>query len=101
LSWHEPVSDHWWQEIWFGQRRQYRDLGVFDAKAESLRAWVDAQTEHPGIDQGLKKSAGALKAAVALDNETAASSGSKAEAWREQIAAIKGRGGRRGARARR
>jgi hypothetical protein len=90
LSWHEPVSDHWWQEMWFGQRRQHRDLGMFEAKTESLRAWVDAQTEHPGIDQGLKKSAGALKAAVALGEETAASASSKAEVWREQIASIKG-----------
>jgi hypothetical protein len=90
LSWHEPVSDRWWQEIWFGQRRQHRDLGVFDARAQSLRAWVDGQTEHPGIDQGLKKSAGALKQAVALGKETAASASSKAEIWREQIASIKG-----------
>jgi hypothetical protein len=89
LSWHEPVSDHWWQELWFGQRRQHRELGVFEAKTESLRAWVDGQTEHPGIDQGLKKSAGALKAAVALGEETAASASSKAEVWRKQIASIK------------
>src|SRR5512133_888367 len=42
LSWHDPVSDHWWQEIYFTQRRGYRDLGVFDAKAGSLRSWIDA-----------------------------------------------------------
>src|SRR5205823_4420367 len=49
LSLHDPASDHWWQEIYFGPRRQYRDLGVFAAKAGSLRAWVDGQTDHPGI----------------------------------------------------
>ena len=89
LSWHDPVSDHWWQEIYFGQRREYRDLGVFDAKAGSLRSWIDAQTDHPGIDQGLKKSNETLKAAVAVGKETTKSSSSKAEAWRKQIRSLR------------
>jgi hypothetical protein len=89
LSWHDPVSDHWWQQIFFGSRRQFRDLGVFDAQAASLRAWVDGQTDHPGIDQGLPKSDSALKAAVAVGKETEKSSASKAEAWREQIGVLK------------
>jgi hypothetical protein len=89
ISWHEPVSDHWWQQIWFGQRKEYRDLGVFDAATGSLRAWVDGQTEHPGIDQGLKKSNPTLKAAVAVGKETAKSASSKAGLWRKQIATIK------------
>jgi hypothetical protein len=94
ISWHEPVSDHWWQQIWFGQRKQYRDLGVFDAAAGSLRAWIDGQTDHPGIDQGLKKSNPALKAAVAVGQETAEAAGTKAQAWRDLIAAIRsGEGG--------
>ena len=72
ISWHDPVSDHWWQQVWFGQRKQYRDLGVFDASAgTSLRSWVDGQTEHPGIDQGLKKTNAVLKSAVAAGKETA------------------------------
>lgn len=89
LSWHDPVSNHWWQQIWFAERKQFRDLGVFDATAGSLRAWVDAQTEHPGIDEGLKKSAPALKAAVALGKETADSAAARATLWRKQIGAIK------------
>jgi len=89
ISWHDPVSDHWWQQIWFGARKEYRDLGVFDAKAGSLRAWVDGQTDHPGIDQGLKKGNPTLKAAVAVGAETFESASSKAGLWRKQIAAIK------------
>ena len=77
------------QEIYFGQRREYRDLGVFDAKAGSLRSWIDAQTDHPGIDQGLKKSNTALKAAVAVGEETKESSSSTADAWRNQIRSLK------------
>ena len=88
LSWHDPVSDHWWQEVYFGQRPEFRDLGVFDAEAGSLRSWIDGQTDHPGIDQGLKKSNATLKAAVAVGEETRESSSSKAEAWRKQIQSL-------------
>lgn len=89
LSWHDPVSNHWWQQVWFGSRKQYRDLGVFDAAAGSLRVWIDAQTQHPGIDRGLRRTNATLKAAVAVGEETAASASSKAEAWRRQIASMK------------
>jgi hypothetical protein len=89
LSWHDPISDHWWQQVFFGARRQFRDLGVFDAKVGSLRAWIDSQTDHPGIDQGLPKSDTALRGAVAVGKETEKSSASKAETWREQIRTLK------------
>jgi hypothetical protein len=91
ISWHDPVSDHWWQQTWFGQRKEYRDLGVFaTGAAASLRVWIDSQTEHPGIDEGLRKSNATLKAAVSAGKETAASASSKASGWRQQIAAILG-----------
>lgn len=89
LSWHDPVSNHWWQEIFFGSKRQFRDVGVFDSKAGSFRAWIDAQTDHPGIDRGLKKSNKALKAAVLAGRQTEESASSKAEAWRKQVKALK------------
>jgi hypothetical protein len=89
ISWHEPVSDHWWQQVWFGTRKEFRDLGMFDtAAAASLRSWIDGRTEHPGIDRGLKKSDATLKAAVAVGRETAKSAGSKATALRAQIDSI-------------
>jgi hypothetical protein len=91
LSWHDPVSDHWWQETFFGPRRQFRDIGVLDGKARSIRAWVDAQTDHPGIDTGLKKTDATLKSAVAAGMETARSASSKAKLWRDQVRAIKRR----------
>jgi hypothetical protein len=88
ISWHHPPSDHWWQQTWFGTK-QFRDLGVFDtAKAASLRAWIDGQTDHPGIDQGLKKSNTALKEAVAAGKETTKSASSKAQTLRAQISGI-------------
>jgi hypothetical protein len=89
LSWHDPVSNHWWQQIFFKSRSEYRDAGPFDAKASSFRAWIDAQTDHPGIDQGLKKSNKTLKAAVAVGKQTEESASSKAAAWRKQVKALK------------
>jgi hypothetical protein len=89
ISWHEPVSDHWWQQVWFGSSKEFRDLGVFDASAAgSLRSWIDGQTEHPGIDEGLKKSDTTLKAAVTVGKETSKSASAKADAWRARIDAI-------------
>jgi hypothetical protein len=93
LSWHDPVSNHWWQWIWFGERKRFRDLGVFDAAACSLRVWIDAQTQHPGIDQGLRRTDPTLKDAVAVGEETAASASSNAQALREQVATLKRRDG--------
>ena len=92
LSWHDPVSDHWWQEIFFGQRRQFRDLGVLDAKTGSVRAWIDSKTDHPGIDEGLRRSDAALKAAVGLGEESEQSSASRADAMRDELGEFTGVG---------
>jgi hypothetical protein len=89
VSWHDPVSNHWWQQIWFGQRKQFRDLGEFDvAKHESLRAWIDGGTEHPGIDKGLAKSDQSLKLAVAQGKETRKAAAAKAKTWRELVGRV-------------
>jgi len=46
LSWHDPVSDHWYQQTWFsGTHPTFRDLGVFEADdARSIREIVDSKT---------------------------------------------------------
>jgi hypothetical protein len=88
LSWHEPNTDRWWQQVWFGPRKQYRDLGVFDrAQHGSLRAFIDSKTDHPGIDKGLPKGDGSLRAAVRAGKETAKSAASKADSLRSQYTA--------------
>jgi hypothetical protein len=90
ISFHDPVSDHWWQQTWFGAKATFRDLGVFSTAKTGmpLRVWIDSQTDHPGIDQGLKKSNPTLTAAVKLGKATAKSSNAKANAWRAQISEI-------------
>jgi len=88
LSWHEPLSDHWWQQVWFGAPKTYRDLGIFDASAANVRSWVDAQTEHPGIDRGLSKSNPVLQTAVDAGAETAAASKALTEELLGQVNAL-------------
>jgi hypothetical protein len=54
ISWHDPQSNHIWQQLWLGARKQYRDLGDGDfSRHGSLRGFVDAGTDHPGVDHGL------------------------------------------------
>ncbi|HMJ72954.1 MAG TPA: hypothetical protein VK471_06285 [Solirubrobacterales bacterium] len=89
LSWHDPVSDHWWQQVFFDSTSKFRDLNVRDSNATSLRAWIDGQTDHPGIDRGLKKSDKALRAAVVAGRQTEKSASLKAAAWRKQVKALK------------
>jgi hypothetical protein len=48
LSWHEPKTDHWWQETFFGDKPEFRDLGVFTASTKmTLREFVDSKTREP------------------------------------------------------
>lgn len=90
ISWHDPVSDHWWQQTWFeGPEPRFRDLGVFDARTGgSVRSWVDCNTPHPGVDRGLDPSSPVLQGAVGRGEQTARSASAKARAWREQIEAL-------------
>lgn len=88
LSWHDPVSDHWWQETWFGgSAPRFRDLGVLNASAGSIRAQIDritAKDTARSIEPGRPVAAAAgLLARVVQD-----SAASKAAHWREQISAL-------------
>lgn len=46
LSWHDPVSDHWYQETFFsGSKPRFRDIGKLTAQAsENLRAMLYTRT---------------------------------------------------------
>ncbi|WP_019075894.1 hypothetical protein [Streptomyces hokutonensis] len=46
ISWHDPVSDHWFQQVWFNTPQPtFRDLGRLTARAGSLRSAIDSRTE--------------------------------------------------------
>ena len=81
ISWWEPQSNRVWQERWFGAEPEFVELGEggFSA-AEPLREFVDARTEHPGLDHGLDDS-----------DETLADA---RDAWRGANEAAEARGAR-------
>lgn len=88
ISWHDPTTNEWWQQTWFGDEPEFRSLGVLPENAMSVRSWIDSQTDHPGIDQGLPPTDENLKTAVALGQGTAQSAEAKAARLREQISSI-------------
>jgi hypothetical protein len=89
VSWHDPVSDHWWQQVWFGKDKEYRDLGVFSADVKSLRSEIDKRTPHPELVEGLDPASPTLRSAVAAGEQTAESASALATQLREQIVAIR------------
>lgn len=45
ISWHDPVSDHWHQQTFFGSKPTFRDLGRLTAKStENLRGLLYRHT---------------------------------------------------------
>jgi hypothetical protein len=89
LSWVDPASSHWWQEIWFeGDKPSFRDLGVIDQKTTgNVRAAIDRLTIEDtlkAIGRGRKKAAAAGLTSAVL----AKSSSSMAAIWRQQISDI-------------
>ncbi len=84
LSWHEPVTDHWWQLRFFGDAPEFRDLAVLTASNGSLRSQIDRLTEPESAKARVaKKSLAAATRAAGGINER--SSRSKAGTWRVQI----------------
>jgi hypothetical protein len=88
VSWHDLTTNEWWQQLWFGDEPEFRNLGVLPDNAKSVRSWIDGSTDHPGIDQGLPPTHEKLVAAVGLGQGTAQSAEAKAARLREQISSI-------------
>ena len=85
------MSGHWWQEIWFdGGQPSFRDIGAADAKAGSIRAFIDRITSKDTL-----KAMSRGRVAATLSGRTLAqvqpSLNANAAMWREQIDAIVGR----------
>jgi hypothetical protein len=79
ISWWDPQSNHVWQEIWIGTPEPtFKDLGEGNfSSGQSLREFVDANTDHPGIDAGLPEDDEALSDA----REGWAGAEASSEAW--------------------
>ena len=93
LSWHDPTTGHWWQQIYFGQQPQFRDLGAPDQAGENLRRFVDRQTEFrelaPELAVGLAADDPSMVAVTAARSSIEPATTSKAAMWRRQITALK------------
>ena len=91
LSWHDPVSDDWWQEIWFsGSAPSFRNLGPLEAKGESLRSQIDRRTQSETA-KALAKGRSVAAAAGLMAAASQQARTSKADHWHEQIGEILGR----------
>jgi hypothetical protein len=100
LSWKDATSGHWWQQTWFEDNQpKFRELGAADAKAGSIRAFID---RHTCVDTARAIGRGrmtAQKAGLTLV-QSQASLSANAAMWQHQINAIlKGTGSRERARA--
>ena len=88
LSWHDPVTDHWFQETFFqGNTPKFRDLGQLTASAKSFRRQIYDVT-HEAFAARRPKGKELAAASNALD-AAAESTESKAAQWRKQIASLK------------
>jgi hypothetical protein len=89
LSWHDPPSDHWWQQVWFDGEPEFKDLGPLDASQGSLRAQIDRLTPVPVLLEDLSAGSDVLVAAQRSAEAFEASISARAESLRAQIANIK------------
>ena len=87
LSWHDPISDHWFQQTFFsGAKPTFRDLGVFAQANGSIRTQIYAKT--PEAFRARKpKTKMALFASKKSDEASEAGS-AKAKTLRKQINAL-------------
>ena len=88
LSWHEPVSDHWFQATFFtGTQVRFRDLGRLDASKGSLRSQIDALTTMETLKAATPKRA-ALTRVARRSSKGDDSSAARAKSLQSQIAAL-------------
>jgi hypothetical protein len=88
LSWKDSVSGHWWQEIWFdGGQPSFRDIGPADAKAGSIRSFIDRITSKDTMKAIARGRVTAVHAGMTVA-QAQPSLNATAAMWREQIDTI-------------
>jgi hypothetical protein len=87
LSWHEPVSDHWFQATFFGAELEFVDIGVIDAWHGSLRSQIDKVTFNR-MRKVMKPKKAALTAMAKRVSAGDKSSNARAKSLRRQIASL-------------
>jgi hypothetical protein len=90
LSWHDPPTNHWWQELWLsGDKPTFEDIGVLDAANGSLRSQIDRRTPVPAFVENLPDQNAALLSAQRASAQVEESTLARAKLLRDQIAQIK------------
>jgi hypothetical protein len=87
LSWHEPVSDHWFQATFFGSELTFRDLGMIDASKGSLRSQIDKKT-FDEMRNVIKPKKAILTSMVRRISSSDESSAARAKSLHSQIASL-------------
>ena len=88
LSWHDPVSNHWFQEQFFGDTPQFSDLGALARRGGSLREMIDALTPQTKRLSHLAPETPQLAHAVTAAATAGNASAARAASLRKQIAAL-------------
>jgi hypothetical protein len=95
LSWHDPVSDHWYQQTFFdGVAPVFRDLGQMTASNKSFRRQIYDVTQE--AFETRRPKGRQLNLVAGVRSAASKSTGANAAKWRAQIAALKSGKGYRG-----
>ena len=87
LSWHDPESDNWFQELFFGDEPEFRNLGPLTAKgAENFRTLIYSVT--PQAFETRLRIGDKFTALTAARSSVRAAANSKAASLRTQIAEL-------------
>jgi hypothetical protein len=88
LSWHDPVSNDWWQEQYFEDKPNFVNLGPLTGM-ESLRAQIERHTNVQSMRSMTQSRGPLLSAARAYPSQVARSDECRAKALMAQIEGLK------------
>jgi hypothetical protein len=92
LSWHDPMSDHWWQQTFFsGSEAVFRDLGVLARDGQSIRSILYSLTPEPRRLSHIEENTAIMRATLTAASQAEESTSTKARGLRTQIEALKKR----------
>ncbi len=88
ISWHYPVTNDWWQRLFFGKKR-FRNLGPLTQRRGSLRSAIDAVTVDPEMREKLPKNDARLAPFRDARGSANESSVARAKSLRKLIESLK------------
>jgi hypothetical protein len=89
LSWHDLVSNEWWQKLFFGNEPEFKNLGQLSEAGVSLRSQIDRRIGGESLKAMLRRKRKLLEAARSYHKMIVLPSASQAQAWRAQIEQLK------------